>query len=78
MMNGGRLLQEYVCMAYAKIENERLRYHSSHQKVLRKETYRNVERIRNDPDYNGELKERVDRSCCHSTHWETNALRAGV
>jgi hypothetical protein len=37
-----RLLQEYVCMAYAKIENQRLFYHEANQEQYRTEQYQRL------------------------------------
>ena len=47
----GRLFQEWLCMGWVSIENQRLGYHALNQKALRADTYKNVkeateERIR--------------------------------
>ena len=39
---GCRLFQEYLCMAYAKVEALRLRYVSTHQRELRADLYQNI------------------------------------
>lgn len=38
----GRLFQEYCCMALAKAEAQRLRWHRKNQKTIRAELYRNL------------------------------------
>ena len=42
LLMGGRLLQEYCCMAFAKVESSRLLWHTLNQKVLRSEIYQNL------------------------------------
>lgn len=37
-----RLFQEYVCMAFAKTESQRLRYIATHQKEIRADLYQNL------------------------------------
>ena len=39
---GCRLLQEFACMAYAKVEALRLRYITTHQRDIRADLYGNV------------------------------------
>lgn len=56
MLHSGRLLQEYVCMAYATIEGDRLQWQRNNQAVLKKDTYRNVQRARDALDYDGQLR----------------------
>jgi hypothetical protein len=36
----GRLFQEYICLAYAVIESQKLKYHKNNQKSLRADTYK--------------------------------------
>ena len=42
LLRGCRLLQEYCCMAFAKIDNQRCTYYTNNQPQLRAELYRNV------------------------------------
>ena len=42
LLLGGRLLQEYAVTALARAEQDRLRYHSQHQNVLRVESLSNL------------------------------------
>ena len=42
VLRGCRLLQEYACMAYAKVEALRLKYISTHQRDIRADLYQNV------------------------------------
>ena len=44
---GGRLFQEWICMAWITTENQRLNYQELNQKALRADTYRNVRQIIN-------------------------------
>ena len=40
----GRLFQEYVCLAFTTMENQRLKYQKNNQGALRADTYKNVKR----------------------------------
>ena len=40
---GGKLFQEWICMAWAQIENQRLAYQRQNQKALRADTYKSVQ-----------------------------------
>ena len=42
LLHGGRLFQEYCCMAFAKVENQWLYYLRTHQGALRADLYNNV------------------------------------
>ena len=42
VLRGCRLFQEYVCMAYAKVEALRLKYIATHQQDIRADLYQNV------------------------------------
>ena len=42
LLRGCRLFQEYLCMAYAKVEALRLRYIATHQREIRADLYQNV------------------------------------
>ena len=44
---GGRLFQEWICMAWITTENQRLNYQELNQKALRADTYRNVREVIN-------------------------------
>ena len=44
---GGRLFQEWICMAWITTENQRLNYQELNQKALRADTYRNVRQVIN-------------------------------
>ena len=39
---GGKLFQEWICMAWVTIENQRLEYQRQNQKALRADTYKSV------------------------------------
>ena len=39
---GGKLFQEWICMAWLTIENQRLEYQRRNQKALRADTYKSV------------------------------------
>ena len=39
---GGRLYQEYLCMAWLAVENQKLQYQRQNQKALRADSYKNV------------------------------------
>ena len=41
----GRLFQEYICLACAIIESQKLKFHKNNQKALRADTYKNVQEI---------------------------------
>ena len=41
----GRLFQEYICLAYAVIESQKLKFHKNNQKALRADTYKNVKEV---------------------------------
>ena len=38
----GRLFQEYICLAFTTIENQKLKYQKNNQSALRSDTYKNV------------------------------------
>ena len=42
LVRGCRLFQEFVCMAYAKVEAMRLKYIATHQREIRADLYQNV------------------------------------
>ena len=42
LLRSGRLFQEFVCMAWAKVERQRLFWHEQNQKALRADKYLNV------------------------------------
>ena len=43
LMMASRLFQEWICMAYVSVENQRLNYQKQHQKELRADSYKNVQ-----------------------------------
>ena len=43
-----RLFQEWICVAYVIVENQRLNYQRQNQKALRADTYRNVQQVTED------------------------------
>ena len=44
----GRLFQEYICLAFTTIENQKLKYQKNNQSALRADTYKNVRDILSD------------------------------
>ena len=42
IFNAGRLFQEFLCMAYALVEDQNLNYQRTHQKELRTDKYKSV------------------------------------
>ena len=38
----GRLFQEYICLAYAVVESQKLKFHKNNQGALRADSYKNV------------------------------------
>ena len=38
----GRLFQEWICMAWVAVEDQKLKYQRDNQKALRADTYKNV------------------------------------
>ena len=45
LFRGGRLFQEYLCIAFATIENQRLKYLRYNQKALRADSYKNIKEV---------------------------------
>ena len=41
----GRLFQEWCCMAWIAVENQKLMYQRMNQKALRADTYKNIQEI---------------------------------
>ena len=50
LFRGGRLFQEYLCIAFATMESQRLKYIKFNQKALRADSYKNIKEV---------IKERV-------------------
>lgn len=42
---GGRLFQEWLCMAWVTVENQKLAYQRQHQKELRADSYKNIREV---------------------------------
>jgi hypothetical protein len=53
LIRAGRLFQEFCCMALAKTEAQRLRWHKNNQKTIRAELYQNLADAVMDHDNNG-------------------------
>ena len=45
LFRGGRLFQEYLCIAFATMESQRLKYIRFNQKALRADSYKNVKDV---------------------------------
>ena len=48
LFRGGRLFQEYLCLAFTTIQSQKLKFHRNNQKALRADTYKNVKEVLND------------------------------
>ena len=44
----GRLFQEYICLAFTTIENQKLKFQKNNQAALRADTYKNVKDVMTD------------------------------
>ena len=45
LFRGGRLFQEYLCMAFTTMESQRLKFMRYNQKALRADTYKNIKDV---------------------------------
>ena len=45
LFRAGRLFQEYLCLAFTTIQNQKLKFHKNNQKALRADTYKNVKEV---------------------------------
>ena len=45
LFRGGRLFQEYLCIAYSTIESQRLKFVKFNQKALRADSYKNIKEV---------------------------------
>ena len=45
LFRGGRLFQEYLCVAFTTMESQRLKFMRHNQKALRADTYRNIKEV---------------------------------
>ena len=45
LFRAGRLFQEYLCIAFTTIQNQKLKFHKKNQKSLRADTYKNVKEV---------------------------------
>jgi hypothetical protein len=50
LFRGGRLFQEYLCVAFTTMESQRLKFAKNNQRALRADSYKNIKQI---------IKERV-------------------
>ena len=44
----GRLFQEWICMAWVAVENQKLHFQRTNQKALRADTYKNIQEVTNE------------------------------
>ena len=45
LFRAGRLFQEYLCVTFTTIQNQKLKFHKNNQKALRADTYKNVKEV---------------------------------
>ena len=45
LFRGGRLFQEYLCLAFTTMESQRLKFMRHNQKALRADTYKNIKEV---------------------------------
>ena len=48
LFRGGRLFQEYLCLAFTTIQSQKLKFHRNNQQALRADTYKNIKEVLND------------------------------
>ena len=86
----GRLFQEYICLAYAVIESQKLKFHKNNQKSLRADTYKNVKEVLADQvpigdhisrdDHNLKIGKRIvlSKSFVGSPRWYNSQFQDGM
>ena len=86
----GRLFQEYICLAYATVENQKLKFNKNNQGALRADTYKNIKEVLSDivpigdriskDDHNLKIGKRIilPKSFVGSPRWYNSQFQDGM
>ena len=85
-----RLFQEYICLAYATVENQKLKFNKNNQAALRADTYKNIREVLTDKvpigdkiskdDHNLKIGKRIilPKSFVGSPRWYNSQFQDGM
>ena len=86
----GRLFQEYLCIAFTTIQNQKLKFHKKNQSALRADSYKNVKEVLSErvpmgdkihsDDHNLKIGKRIvlPRSFIGSPRWYNSEFQDGM